>query len=49
MAFAGLKKEKERNDLIAHLKEEVSRNVFLKYTRLNIALTARLTAASNQI
>jgi hypothetical protein len=23
MAFAGLKKEKERNDLIAHLKEAV--------------------------
>jgi len=24
MAFAGLKKEKERNDLIAHLKEETA-------------------------
>jgi hypothetical protein len=26
MAFAGLKKEKERNDLIAHLKEAVCRS-----------------------
>jgi hypothetical protein len=27
MAFAGLKKEKERNDLITHLKEAVCRSI----------------------
>jgi hypothetical protein len=32
MAFAGLKKDKDRNDLIAHLKEAVS--IFLSHYHL---------------